>query len=135
MRTFGVAALCAFGLLGDAVASQLGTDMKLEDAGFVMRRADTADKLNQLKRLPPLRFIARNKGGQRYYVYADPANCQCVFVGNAIAMQAFRDMRSKVPQPDNVPPSGIRPDVIMENDMDDDVATTITEGSILDSPF
>ncbi len=140
MRLFRFALVCAFGVLvqvvlAEVALAQLPNDMKLEDAGFVMRRADTPEKLSQAKRVPPRRFIARVKNGKRYYIYADPETCQCVFIGNAVAMQAFRDMRAKLQQPDAAPPTGVRPQAILVEDMNDDVANAIGDGDILDLNF
>jgi hypothetical protein len=118
------------------LSAQEGRDMKLEDAGFVMRSADTADKLQRLRRLPPRVFVSRRKGEQRYYLYADPDYCRCVFVGNAAAMQAFKDMAAKgrtlVPPVPNLPAIGVSPENQIVRDMDDDLNSDIQEGDILD---
>lgn len=74
-----------------AAQSQLGKDMKLEDAGFKMREANTPQKMARLNSIPPYKFVPHRKNGARYYVYADPA-CRCAFVGDDNAMQAYRDM-------------------------------------------
>lgn len=80
----------AFGLPA-AAQSQLGKDMKLEDAGFKMREANTPQKMARLNSIPPYKFVPHRKNGARYYVYADPA-CRCAFVGDDNAMKAYRDM-------------------------------------------
>ena len=98
------ALLCVSGA-AQAQTRQLVTDMKLEDAGFTMRRADTPDKLRRARLLPPHKFVARVKDGKRYYLYADAELCKCVFLGGPTALQTFRDMR-RPQQPDNVAPSG-----------------------------
>jgi hypothetical protein len=74
-----------------AQPSQLGKDMKLEDAGFTMREANTPQKMARLGSIPPYKFVPHRKNGTRYYVYADP-QCRCAFVGNENAMQTYRDM-------------------------------------------
>jgi hypothetical protein len=71
--------------------SQLGKDMKLEDAGFKMREANTPQKMARLNSIPPYKFVPHRKNGARYYVYADP-QCRCAFVGDENAMKAYRDM-------------------------------------------
>lgn len=69
----------ALGVFADPAASaQEGTDMKLEDAGFKMRVADTVEKMKHARMIPPRKFIARTKDGKRYYVYSDPDFCKCV---------------------------------------------------------
>jgi hypothetical protein len=98
--------LFLFGIAGVASSAraQLATDMKLEDAGFVMRRADTPEHMAQLRKLPPRMFATRMGKTGRYFIWADPDTCRCAFVGTEKAMQAFRDMRrARLPQPDNVP--------------------------------
>ena len=91
-------ALLIFGLFGDpAAAGQEANDMKLEDAGFVVRVADTPAKFDRLRTLPPRKFIRRVKTGQPYFMYADPDACKCVFVGDADAMKSYRGMRRLPP--------------------------------------
>lgn len=135
-RAFAVLAL---GLFGDpAGAGQEATDMKLEDAGFVMRMADSAEKIKHAQLLPPRKFIARTKAGQRYYVYADPDFCKCVFVGNENAMKTYRDMvaaRAKNLAPTVIAPSGMTPETLMVEDMNSDVSSLIDDGNILDWKF
>ena len=140
MRGTGARLLLAFGLglFGDiVVAGQEGTDMKLEDAGFVMRRADTAEKVAHAKLLPPRKIMARTKDGKRYYVYSDPDFCKCVFVGDERALQAWRDMRLPAPQLSQVlGPDGVQPRQMMIEDIDHTISNTITgDGHILDWKF
>lgn len=128
---FIAALLCALSG-GTALAqTQLVTDMKLEDAGFVMRRADTPDKLRRATLLPPNKFVARVKNGKRYYLYADPELCKCVFVGSPDALRAFRDLR-RPPQPDNVMPSGVSPTNEVIDDLADDRWNLIGGDDFLD---
>jgi len=132
MRPIQFIALCAFGLLADVALAQLARDMKLEDAGFRMREAKSADARKQVAAIPPRRFVSRVKNGRRYYLYADPADCSCVFIGNEAAMQAFRDMRKAVAQPDNVPPAGTSSENFVVEEMSSDADATIGEGNVLD---
>jgi hypothetical protein len=118
--------------------AQLATDMKLEDAGFVMRRADTPEKMAQLRKLPPRKFATRVGKTGRYYIWADPETCQCAFVGTERAYQAFRDMRrAGLPQPDNVPARdrGNAPMETMLHDMDMDAGINVPDGDVLDYQF
>ena len=73
---------------------QRATDMRLVDAGFKMRAATTKEQVEHVKKLPPRRFIPRDEAGRRYYLYADPDDCQCVFVGDELALKTYRDMVS-----------------------------------------
>ena len=104
----------------EAGAQQLATDMKLEDAGFIMRRATTPDHIARLRQLPPHKFVARMGPSGRYYVYADAEVCKCAFVGTERALQAYRDMRAKLPQPDNVGTGGFSVEQQIIHDMIND---------------
>lgn len=115
-------------------APQVATDMRLEDAGFTMRRADTPERLARLRKLPPRQFLARGKGEQRYYLYADAELCRCLFVGDGKAMQAFRDMRAKLPRAGNVPGTGGGVEDVMIRDMDRD-AFDFEPNDIFRAPF
>ncbi len=134
-------ALLIFGLFGDpAAAGQEATDMKLEDAGFVVRVADTPAKLERLRTLPSRKFIRRVKTGQPYFMYADPDACKCVFVGDADAMKSYRGMRRlpllQLQLPNAaLPPPGVEPEQSMIQDIDADSGSLIPEGDILDFKF
>jgi hypothetical protein len=130
-------------LLGIAAAAtpaqaQLATDMKLEDAGFEMRRADTPEKMAQLRKLPPRQFATRMGKTGRYFIWADPDTCRCAFVGTEKARQAFLGMRrARLPQPDNVPARdrGNAPMEMMLHDMDMDAGINVPDGDVLDYQF
>jgi len=87
-----VLALGAAALFDAPAIAQRATDMKLEDAGFVMREANTPRQMERLRSVPPRKFVARSRNGVRYYVYADPTDCKCVFVGNQAAYDRYRAM-------------------------------------------
>jgi hypothetical protein len=129
--------LAASGAAAPAQA-QPATDMKLEDAGFIMRRADTPEKMAQLRKLPPRQFATRMGKTGRYFIWADPDTCQCAFVGTEKARQAFLDMRrARLPQPDNVPARdrGNAPTEMMLHDMDMDAGINVPDGDVLDYQF
>ena len=71
---------------------QEGRDMKLEDVGFIMRPANTPAQIERLRLLPPRKFVARSRAGWRYYLYADPDYCKCIFLGDELAMRNYRDL-------------------------------------------
>jgi hypothetical protein len=89
------------GLAFAATASEaeLATEMKLTDAGFVMRIAKSPKQMERLKTVPARRLVARTKDGVRHYLYADPAGCQCVLIGDERAMRNYRDMVKPPPLP------------------------------------
>ena len=130
-----VLAFLVFNLLGGAAdAGQEGKDMKLEDVGFVMRPANTPAQIERLRLLPPRTFVARTKDGRRYFLYADPDYCKCVFLGNELAMKNYRDLVSPPPLapmplgPDGGPVAG---SLIQELDP----AIPILDGDILDYSY
>jgi hypothetical protein len=138
---FGNARIVAVALLalyGEPAVAQEAVGMKLEDAGFIMREANTPEKMARLRLLPPHKFITRTNAGQRYFVYADPTYCKCAFVGTPAAMQAYRNMVS--PPPTNLPSiSPGRSDNFTRDevfqDMDNDLGIPVPEGDIFDYRF
>jgi hypothetical protein len=126
MTTLRAAAFLVFAFAAMPALAQLPTDMKLEDAGFTMREANTPQKMARLQSIPPNKFVPHRKNGQLYYVYADPNYCKCAFVGNAAAMQAYRDMRRQ--QPDNVSGGGgINLENEMQTEMNDESGTNFDD--------
>ena len=89
--------LCAW-----AASAQRATGMLLEDAGFKMREANTPQKLERLRSLTPHKLIARQKNGVPYYLYADPDDCKCLFIGDKIAFENYRAMPAQPLQPYDV---------------------------------
>jgi hypothetical protein len=129
----GVLALVVGLFGGNVEAGQEGTDMKLEDMGFIMRPANTAEQMERLRLLPARRFVARAKDGRRYYLYADPDYCQCVFVGNEFAMKNYRALNA----PSSAPPMPIGPGAGPAEDsliqeIDPSIDVMIGNGDILD---
>ncbi len=127
------ALLAAMLFVGPAAAGQEGTDMKLEDMGFIMRPATTPAQMERLRLLPARKFVRRTTGDRRYYLYADPDFCQCVFVGNELAMKNYQALVS----PSSAPPMPIGPDggpvagsLVME--LDPSINVMIGNGDILD---
>ena len=98
-----------------------------------MRAADTPVQIERLRQLPPRTFVTRTKNGRRYYLYADPDYCKCVFVGDELAMKNYRDLVSPPPQaPMSIGPG--KPSVASEmiQVMDPVLGGTIYDGDILD---
>jgi len=120
---------------GALAAGQEGADMRMVDAGFIMRPADTPQKLERLKRLPPLKFVGRTRHGGRYFIYADPTVCKCVFVGNQSALQAYRDMPARPTPADNIPPRGVVPEAAMIEDIDNDTDALFGDDDFFDYSY
>lgn len=92
-----VALLVLAMLAAPAQAQTRAVDRQLMDAGFVMRPADTPGKMKKLQALTPYKFVTRTKDGVRYYIYPDPTDCKCAFVGYQNAFDSYRDMISPPP--------------------------------------
>ena len=68
----------------------------LAAAGFILRPANSPERIAMLKRLPPNRFLRREHGDTVHYVYADPIVCSCLYVGTQQAYaQYLRDRQQK----------------------------------------
>ncbi len=63
---------------------------KLAAAGFEAKPADTPQRQAMLTRLPKEKFVQRVHGDAIAYVYADPKNCNCLYVGSQQAYGAYR---------------------------------------------
>ena len=71
------------------------TENLLVAAGFQPKPADTAEKLAQLKSLPPLKMEMRSQGDQVGYSYADPYNCKCLYVGGQAQYEKYQKLAVK----------------------------------------
>lgn len=101
-RRMAWAGIIVLPLMTTESPAQLGTEMKLADAGFIMRVAKTPRQMERLRTIPARRMVARTKDGVRHYLYADPAGCQCVLIGNERAMANYRAMVKPPPLPPGV---------------------------------
>ncbi len=101
-RRMAWAGIIVLPLMTTESPAQLGTEMKLADAGFIMRVAKTPRQMERLRTIPARRMVARTKDGVRHYLYADPAGCQCVLIGNERAMTNYRAMVAPPPLPPGV---------------------------------
>ncbi len=122
-------------IAGAAAAGQEGTDMKLEDMGFVMRPALTPGQVERLRLLPARQFIARTKNGRRYFLYADPDYCKCVFLGDELAMKNYRDLIAPGPLAPTTIGSDVSQATAIVQDMAPDVDRSIFDGDILDFSY
>jgi hypothetical protein len=75
-------------------------------AGFTRMPADTPKKLAHLKSLPQHKLIHHMLNGQSRVMYADAADCACLFVGDDTNLQHYRNL--EIQQNEN-------PVLLMEN--------------------
>jgi hypothetical protein len=133
-------ALAATAVAVAAPAQTLKRDRLMEQSGFVMRPADTPQKRARIARLPPLQFLRRNGPRGRYYLFADPKLCVCVFVGNQQAMDNFQSQLVKVPASElapmqAVPASHDKPPYVIVHDVGEDIFGDPVEDDILEYKF
>ena len=84
-RTVGLLGTLGLILLLDGCAAMQreeaqSTENLLAVAGFKMKLADTLEKRDHLKMMPSLELATRSQDGRVIYSYADPNNCQCVYI-------------------------------------------------------
>ena len=68
------------------------TESMLAQAGFRQLPADTPKKLEHLQTLPERRIVIRSHQGKKYYVYADPQDCKCLYMGNTAQYQRYQQL-------------------------------------------
>jgi hypothetical protein len=68
------------------------TENLLSAAGFRTVIANTPQRQQHLKTLPPNKVTLVQRNGKNYYVYADPAHWQ-IFVGNPSQYQKYQQLR------------------------------------------
>ena len=92
-------AVCAGIMLLSACASQPLKIAHKEDhlaaAGFAFHPANTVKRQKMLDKLPAHRFIRRMHDGKVFYVYADPTICDCLYVGDQKAYDAYEQYRQQ----------------------------------------
>ncbi|HKI49950.1 MAG TPA: hypothetical protein VKA69_11525, partial [Desulfobacteria bacterium] len=70
----------------------LDTEGLLMKAGFQKHVADTPQKMAHLKTLAQQRFSRHKRHGKLYFVYADAADCQCLYAGDERDFQHYQDL-------------------------------------------
>ncbi len=65
----------------------------LAAAGFHMHPADTSAREAQLKNVTPLKVRYYPHDGKPHYWFADPVYCDCIYIGNEAAYDAYERLR------------------------------------------
>jgi hypothetical protein len=73
-------------------ANTQSTENLLSAAGFRTIVANTPQRQQHLKTLPPNKVVLAQRNEKNYYVYADPAHYQ-IFVGNPSQYQQYQQLR------------------------------------------
>jgi hypothetical protein len=71
------------------------SEVLLRQAGFQARVADSSEREQDLAKLPARRIVERDEKGVPAYVFADPDNCRCLYVGGEKEYAALQDLRQQ----------------------------------------
>ena len=66
------------------------TEELLAAAGFQVRPADKAERIDDLQGMPPRKLVARKQDAKVTYTFADPYTCRCLYVGGAKEYSAYQ---------------------------------------------
>lgn len=61
-------------------------------AGFTSKTPNSPESWSRLKSMKPLKMIQTRKDGKIIYVYPDPYNCMCAYVGNEKQYQEYKKL-------------------------------------------
>jgi hypothetical protein len=81
---------------GCAVVQRLETreiERMLAAAGFHSYPADTPERKEDLRSMPPHRIVRRITDSNVVYTYADPDDCRCVYVGGDKEYSEYERLR------------------------------------------
>lgn len=93
MRAMPVLAAAGLALAGCSTVAN--KEDSLAAAGFIQRPANTAERQAMLARLPAHEFVRRVRGDKVNYVFADPTNCNCLYVGDQRAYGRYQRHRQR----------------------------------------
>jgi hypothetical protein len=69
------------------------TEQLLAAAGFQMRPADTPAKLADVERQRQHKVVRHERDGEATYVYADAADCKCLYTGDQASYDQFQKLQ------------------------------------------
>ena len=78
-------------------------------AGFTPRKATSSSQAATLGSLPPNVMVKQTVKGKVNYLYADPAGCNCVYVGDRAAFQNYKGMRNTMSEMNQDEPGALDP--------------------------
>ncbi|HTP05330.1 MAG TPA: hypothetical protein VMM54_09270 [Nitrospirota bacterium] len=73
------------------------TEDFLLEAGFTKKLATTAEEQAKLSAFKPLKMVRAEKDGEVIYVYPDPDNCKCAYVGGEHQFTEYKRLRYQMP--------------------------------------
>ena len=72
-------------------ANRENAERVLSAAGFLPHPANTPDRMESLASLPPHKVVRKLRGGEFYYVYADPEQ-DIVYIGDQAAYGKYQEL-------------------------------------------
>lgn len=100
----GLCLLFAGGIAGcQAIEEEraVNTEGLLQQAGFQVRFADSAERLQHVKALQQQTFVKKEHDGKPYYIYADAKGCKCLYYGTQAEYQNYRILENDQEVADN----------------------------------
>jgi hypothetical protein len=99
------AALACTGCASNELGKVDSAEHMLSDAGFRAVKADTPERVDALRRLPPGTVSEVMRNERTFYVFPDPELCHCLWVGTGDEYDEWRKLlhQSGHPQPAPVP--------------------------------
>jgi hypothetical protein len=82
-------------LLGGCVTQQQQVANKedlLSAAGFTPVPANTPSRVTMLQTLPPEKFVQQQKGDGFIYLFSDPLDCSCLYIGDQAAYGRYHSI-------------------------------------------
>ncbi len=72
------------------------SEVLLKQAGFQARAADSPERQQDLvKSLPSRQIVKRDQKGTPEYIFADPDNCRCLYVGGQKEYAKLQELRQQ----------------------------------------
>jgi hypothetical protein len=72
----------------------------LETAGFQVKAGDTPQRIEAIDSLAPGRISRVGRGGTIWYVFTDPYECRCLWVGNQAQYERYRRLEAEAELPE-----------------------------------
>jgi hypothetical protein len=81
-------------LLAGCAAQQIADqESLLAAAGFTAKPADTPAREASLRALPPGRLVLVTRNDRSVWMFADPMNCHCLYVGGPTDYQRYAQLK------------------------------------------
>jgi hypothetical protein len=71
------------------------SEVLLKQAGFQARAADSQERQRDLVKMPSRQIVERDQKGTPEYIFADPDNCRCLYVGGQKEYAKLQELRQQ----------------------------------------